>query len=141
MKIERLLMIAMVMAMILAFGLVAACGDDDDDDDDDNDAGDDDSGDDDTTGGDPIEELMSTAYDSCLEFWNACEVENAEEICQAWVDAYGPALEAYADTIDIDCMMQVMGGFFECVGEDCDPAGAWTDCNVQVEEQIIECFE
>ena len=116
--------------------LIVSCGDDDDDDDDDT-SGDDD--DDDSTGA--VDQLIEQAEGACLTYWQACEYEDAETLCSDWVEGYRPAMEAYADTMDMDCMMSVMNDFFTCVGGDCDPEGAWETCNAQVEQDMLQCFE
>ena len=136
MKLEKLFFFAMVAALVLSLGVVVACGDDDDDDDD---ATDDDATDDDDTS--VVEELLAQANAGCLEYWNACGVDNAEEICTAWTEAYRPAMETYADVIDQECMGDVMNNFFTCLGGDCDPTGAWVDCNAAVESEMLACFE
>ena len=143
MKSHSLFLLTMVIALILSLGFVVACGDDDDDDDDDDDAtgdDDDDSAGDDDDDDEAVDELIDSAYGACLEFWQACEYEGAADLCQDWVDAYRPAIEAYADTMDMDCMLQVMQDFFGCVGTDCEPTGTWVTCNQAVEDEMLACF-
>ncbi len=49
-------------------------------------------------------------------------------------------MEEYADTMDMDCMMDTMTGFFTCLDNDCNVEGNWVDCNAQVEDSMMECF-
>ena len=143
MKLNKLFFLFLTALLAMSLGFVVACGDDDDDDDDDDSAGDDDddaAGDDDDDTADPVDQLIDQAYGACVDYWTTCEYDGAEDLCQAWVDAYRPAIEAYADTMDMDCMMEVMNNFFACVGGDCDPTGAWVTCNAAVEEEMMQCF-
>lgn len=144
MSVTKLWWLPLVLALALTVGFAMGCGDDDDDDDDDDDAtadDDDDTGDDDAGDDDAVDELLGQAYDACVSFWSGCDMEDIDGFCTDWVESYRPAIEEYADVMDTDCMMQVMGDFFTCVGEDCDPTGAWATCNEAVQEQMLACFE
>ncbi len=144
MKDFKFLALILMIVFALSLSLAIGCGDDDDDDDDD-DVDDDDDDDDD----DDAEAMMEQAYEGCVGYWSDCgydwtETEraaSAEEFCQSWVDAYEGTMEEFADSMDFDCMEEVMGGFFTCMGESCDPEDTWDNCNAAVQADMIDCFE
>jgi len=93
-----------MLALVLSFSMIIACGDDDDDDDDDNDDNDDndvddDDDDDDNAGSCTVTDICTLVYDKCPEHdqWESVEecVANWFELCPN-------------DTMDTD-------GYMDCV--------------------------
>jgi|GEM_PF-5282665 len=151
MKLKSSLTIFVILLFSLT--LLVACGGDDDDpaidgDNTDGDAIDGDTADGDEDSNNAIDGLMAQASQGCTQYWDeqceydfsASEIETTEAFCEAWLNAYAPTMEQFADGMDMDCMMTVMGGFFTCMGESCDPDTTWNNCNGQVQAQMMSCF-
>ncbi len=142
-------------ALLLSLNLFIACGGDDGDDDsntgDENDtsSGDEDTGDENESGDDPIASLMAQAGQGCTQYWDTtCEFDwtdtdfaDTDAFCAGWVDAYKPTMEQFAEGMNMECMQQVMGGFFECMADSCDIEDKWSSCNGEVQANMMGCFE
>ena len=109
MKLEKLLLSAILASLLLAMGLFVACGDDDDDDSgsSDDDAGDDDAGDDDA--GDDDGGGAGAAYDECVSFFTDCWdiPEVAADMACSYINDYDVNWNA--------CLDQVFADYFSCL--------------------------
>ena len=111
--LNKLMLLAIIFALVLSLGFVIACGDDDDDDDDATDDDDDDDDDDDATACDWTEELTWMVVDCevIFEDTEGNEMTLAEVLADCNV-CIGECAWAYIDIPDCD-------GAIDCVVADC----------------------
>jgi len=134
MKMNKWLLLVLIMALCAPLALMlGACGDDDDDDND-NDGGDDDGGDDDNGGGDD---------DS-----GSSSLEEAKATCEEWYsECVGVAIGAdlfcglfdYLDGYN-DCVDNAVETFMNCLtATDCDMTAA-SDCVTDLGSATEDCY-
>ena len=135
MKIERLLFLALLLALLGSLSMVLACGDDDDDDDDDDASADDD---DDASSDDDDDDSSGSgsAYDDCVNFYTECagqDAATAEEYC-GYINDYS----AYWN----ECFDGAFADYFDCLNGICDnyTSGGAEECTNQLYSDILGCY-
>jgi len=116
--LNKLMLLAIIFALVLSLGFIVACGDDDDDDDDtaddDDDDGDDDDNDDDDSGDCLYEDEFTWLYNDCGVTFvdgsgNDMSLADAIADCNTCI---GECAWAYIDTDDCD-------GAIACINDEC----------------------
>ncbi len=133
MKVEKVLLLAVFVSLLLAVGVIVSCGssggggsdDDSGSGDDDNGAGDDDTG---GTG-------VGAAYDKCLSFYENCAQLNASDAATAC--SYINSLSGYWN----DCIEAAFSKFFDCLNGICDNynEAAAQACATTFSNDVIAC--